>query len=298
MEFLAKDRSQTVSGVEDEKLHIVINYKAHGANCHKKDAHFNPKLADGKDDSNMASVGSRERLAPSMNNEHLGTLEAVTLGKENAVAEVVEVGERMRNSNTTITANTLLTNDGKVLVRRSPKLVVTNQPKVVASIVTTQRLNNSSPSSEANVTKRSEPDTLINTSYVIENNFVADKKLKVSWTMASPPTQNAQRRLFTKHAEASTGSDEENNTDRDERERARISEKDDVSEDDTDERLMELSEVTLAPSTVSSTETAGARAVGNDYCENCTMHKSWRTVMAFGPAMSQLKVTADEFANG
>lgn len=53
----------------------------------------------------------------------------------------------------------------------------------------------------------------------------------------------------------------------------RTSEKDDLSEDDTDERLMEVSEVTVTPTTISSTAVEEAQEASSNYCTNCRLHR-------------------------
>lgn len=136
---------------------------------------------EGNDDYS-ADNGSKERLTQHMNNEHVAMLENKEMWE--AVKECVH------NRNSHSPAKVVI-NEGKLVVT-SP----INEPNLVTN-VSTQHLDNSSPTNGANAVKNRVSNTLISSSYVIENNFVTDNKIRVSWSMASP-TQNTQRHLLEK----------------------------------------------------------------------------------------------------
>uniref|UniRef100_A0A9J2PK95 HPS5-like beta-propeller domain-containing protein n=1 Tax=Ascaris lumbricoides TaxID=6252 RepID=A0A9J2PK95_ASCLU len=245
------------------------------------DIHLSCNPVEGNDDYS-ADNGSKERLTQHMNNEHVAMLENKEMWE--AVKECVH----NRNSHS---PTKVVINEGKLVVT-SP----INEPNLVTN-VSTQHLDNSSPTNGANAVKNRGSNTLISSSYVIENNFVTDNKIRVSWSMASP-TQNTQRHLLEKATNFAAVTNEDRSAQKKDVGHVRTSEKDDLSEDDTDERLMEVSEVTVTPTTISSTAVEEAQEASSNYCTNCRLHRSWPMVMTFGRAMSQLKVVADEFVYG
>uniref|UniRef100_A0A914SHY0 Uncharacterized protein n=1 Tax=Parascaris equorum TaxID=6256 RepID=A0A914SHY0_PAREQ len=127
----------------------------------------------------------------------------------------------------------------KVVISEGKTVVTSpiNEPNLVTNVASTQHLDNSSPTNGANAVKNRSSNTLINSSYVVENNFVTDNKIKVScnFTAVSNEDKSAQKE--------DVGD-------------ACNSEKDDLSEDDTDERLMDVSEKPRKPA-ASTARTAG-----------------------------------------
>uniref|UniRef100_A0A158RBL4 LisH domain-containing protein n=1 Tax=Thelazia callipaeda TaxID=103827 RepID=A0A158RBL4_THECL len=126
-------------------------------------------------------------------------------------------------------------------------------------------------------------------SYVIEKNFMVVRPIEVTWTMST-------------EIKADVLADN------------KISDTILSNDDEEDEGLMQLSEVTITPAALSSSEARNLLEEDSVYCPVCDLHKSvkpslrhaiidkvlklWHYVMIFGPKMCQLRVTVDCFAVG
>lgn len=114
------------------------------------------------------------------------------------------------------------------------------------------------------ITKGDSSENVMDTGIVVENNFITEKNIKMSW----------------KEPSEGEGTDEQH------------------EDFDTGEYYKEAGQ---AATTTCNRPFARSLQVGevlSDRCERCGTHESWLNVMAFGPAMSQLKVITDEFEIG
>uniref|UniRef100_A0A915Q3J2 RING-type domain-containing protein n=1 Tax=Setaria digitata TaxID=48799 RepID=A0A915Q3J2_9BILA len=123
-------------------------------------------------------------------------------------------------------------------------------------------------------TKQSLEDNirLLNKSYVVEKNFVTVQPIEVTWTVNGDDENDS---IGMKSSEAA------------------------ATLNDKDKRLMQSSEVTSAPKAChSGTKELDEKEKEEVYCRICGLHRIWHYVMMFGPKMSQLRVTVDQFAVG
>ncbi|VDK46066.1 unnamed protein product [Anisakis simplex] len=206
------------------------------------------------------------------------------------------------NSNL-LTNNSNDDDDDEKLEKTSTKMIFESQPRcqlesMVNGIHKTHPLN--LPFNGATLLNNHQSDAtnttpvVNNSDLIVERNFITDKRIRVSWSMTPSSNENN-----VNISDIVVCNDRKDNVNKDELNGEEISEKDDISED-SDERLMELSEITLEiPSTLqTSQQTSTTYNDNDDRCHVCSLHRSWLVVMAFGVSMSQLKVTEDNFNNG
>ncbi|KAL3998539.1 hypothetical protein ACH3XW_15455 [Acanthocheilonema viteae] len=113
---------------------------------------------------------------------------------------------------------------------------------------------------------------LLNKSYVIEKNFVAVQPIEMTWTMNGDNEENDS--VATKSLEAA------------------------VTLNGQDKCLMHSSAVTISSKTLALSGTKKLDGENLVYCQVCGLHRLWHHIMTFGPKMSQLRITVDEFAAG
>ncbi|CAG9534518.1 unnamed protein product [Cercopithifilaria johnstoni] len=113
---------------------------------------------------------------------------------------------------------------------------------------------------------------LLNKSYVIEKNFVAVQPIEMIWTMNGDNEENGS--VGTESLKATVTKSGEN------------------------ECLIHSDEVTISPQTLALSGTKKPGGENSVYCQVCGLHRLWHHVMTFGPKMSQLRVTVDQFSVG
>uniref|UniRef100_A0A0R3RZ63 Hermansky-Pudlak syndrome 5 protein homolog n=1 Tax=Elaeophora elaphi TaxID=1147741 RepID=A0A0R3RZ63_9BILA len=125
----------------------------------------------------------------------------------------------------------------------------------------------------SSIDQLSKNDTgLLNKSYVIEKNFVAVQPIEMTWTVNGDDEENNSASMKSLEAVATLSGE--------------------------DKRLVHSSEVTVIPETLILSGTGKRDGEKSVYCQVCGLHRLWYHVMTFGPKMSQLRVTVDQFAAG
>ncbi|VDK79009.1 unnamed protein product [Litomosoides sigmodontis] len=112
---------------------------------------------------------------------------------------------------------------------------------------------------------------LLNKSYVIEKNFVAVQPIEMTWTVNGDNEESDS--VDTKSLEAA------------------------IALNSNDKCLIRSSKIAI-PSEALALSEAKLDRESIFYCHICGLHRLWHYVMTFGPRMSQLRVTVDQFAAG